>query len=118
MLVKLIGTKRLPAAAPLWEVSTLIFSPDEAQLATAVLGETVGAAADVAGDVAGALGVGGVLGDVAEPGGELLELEPHAATSSAVPSSAVTPSARPCRAGTDRPMMVSSLSVRQPRRLL
>jgi hypothetical protein len=92
----------------------LIFSPDEAQLATAALGVDVGAD----GEVAGVLGAAGVLGDVAEPGGELLELEPHAATSRAVPSSAITPSARPCRADTDMPMMVSSLSVRQPRRLL
>ena len=86
-------------------------SPDEAQLATAVPGVAVGDGAG--GEVAGALVAAGAVGEADGLGGEVVELELHAVASSAVPSSAAMPSARPCRRGTDGPVMVSSLSVRQ-----
>jgi hypothetical protein len=94
----------------------LAVSPDEAQLATAVPGVAVGDGAG--GELAGALVVAGALGEAAGLAGAVVELELHAAANSVVPSSAAMPSGRPCRRGTDRPMMVSSLSLRQVRRLL
>jgi hypothetical protein len=94
VLVKLIGTYVLPAAAPPWAVSTLTFSPDVAQPATPALAVELGwdDGWDESGVVAGALGAAGVLDGAEAPLVPVVLDELHAAASSAVPSSSVMPS--------------------------
>jgi len=95
VLVKSMGTYVLPAAAPPWEVSTLIFSPAVAQPATPGRPVTLGWGAgwDDPGVVAGALEAAGVLDGAEAALVPVVVDELHAAASSAVPSNAMVPSA-------------------------
>jgi hypothetical protein len=94
VLVKSMGTYVLPAAAPPWEVSTLIFSPDVAQPVAPALAVVLGwgAGVDEVGVAAGPLDAAGVLDGADASLVPVVLDELHAAASSAVPSSSVMPS--------------------------
>jgi len=95
VLVKSMGTYVLPAAAPPCAVSTLTFSPGEAQPATPALAVVLacGVGWDEPGVAAGALDAAGVLDGVESALVPVVVDELHAAASSAVPSISVMPSA-------------------------